>query len=469
MQKILFLTLMSMAFFIIEMPNDVMASQSDDDFTPADYIKSQAGNSAAGFDPADEMYIKADTDHYWKGRYSNGRIFSEYIANELAGDYDNLQNYAVGGTMSGVMTGVKDESDERSNWSEWLKGWGGVQQTERFVEDVDGQADPDGLYIIEVGGNDNYAIEDLGKERTAELSGDYTLEMIKNLVDNGAKYILLPNVYKDGHKDSNDIDDMRNKQVDENIKNYLADESTPDDVEIVYGDSDRLRENIEEQGYEKFGYKSMGFYMISDWAPAYGYGLVSEDNSDIFPTSAEEDDYDGYDNYSTDSEYYNPEAADWEPNDFYTYDEYHLTNRSQKHKATYLLNSDIESEDGTFQKVYNDEISPFAEAIDEGTIPAEYSKIYTFGASSIDSGRALEVTTDLVENRGIPQNSSYTVTPGDNLWNIAKENYSGALTNKRTMQYTENIYQVNQDQIQDPNLIYPNQTIILPTVNDSAE
>jgi len=108
MQKILFLTLMSMAFFIIEMPNDVMASQSDDDFTPVNHIKSQAGNSAAGFDPADEMYIKADTDHYWKGRYSNGRIFSEYIANELAGDYDNLQNYAVGGTMSGVMTGVKD-------------------------------------------------------------------------------------------------------------------------------------------------------------------------------------------------------------------------------------------------------------------------------------------------------------------------------------------------------------------------
>lgn len=469
MQKIMLLTLMSMVFFIMETPTDVIASQSGDDFTPVDTIKSQAGNSAAGFDPVDDMYIKADTDHYWKGRYSNGRIFAEYIANELAGDYDNLQNYAVGGTMSGVMTGKKDENDERSNWSEWLKGWGGVQQTETFVEDVDGNADPDGLYIISIGGNDSYAAEELGEERAAELAGNYTVEMIENLVESGAKYILLPNITEDNHGDSDDFGDVRNKQVNKNVKTYLDKASTPEDIEVIYGANDRLSENIDEQGHENFGYKSMGFYLISDWAPAYGYGLASEDNSDIFPTSTEEDDYGGYDNYSTDSEYYNPEAADWEPNDFYTYDEYHLSNRSHKHQATYLLDSDIESEDGTFEKVYNGNVSPFGKALNEGNIPSEYSKVYTFGDSSIDSGRGLEVTTELVENRGVPKNSTYTVLPGDNLWNIAKENYSGELTNKQTMHYTQNIYQVNQDKIQDPNLIYPNQTIMLPTLNNSAD
>lgn len=465
-KNFLFVLIVVLLFFIMKSP-EVMASQPAEDFDPADAIKSQKEEPAAGFDPVDEMYIKADKDHYWQGRYSNGRIFSEYIANELAGDYANLQNYAVGGTMSGVMTGTKGEEDERTNWSTWLKGWGGVQQTERFLEDVDGQADPDGLYMIEVGGNDNYAVEDLGKERTAELSGDYALEMIQNLVESGAKYILLPNVVEDNRTDVTNVDDMRNQKVVKKIEGYLAKDSTPNDVEVIYGDSDRLRENIDEQGYEKFGYKSMGFYMISDWAPAYGYGLVSEDNSDVFPTNEKEDSYGGYDNYSTDSKYYNPHATDWEPDDFYTFDEYHLSNRSQKHKATYLLNSDIATDDGEFEKVYNGEVSPFAEAMKEGTVPSKYSKVYTFGASSIDSGRALEVTTELVKNRGVPKKSSYTVKPGDNLWTISKENYAGDLTDTRIMQLIQAVYQDNMDQIQDPNLIYPNQTFTLPTISSS--
>ncbi|UOQ92244.1 SGNH/GDSL hydrolase family protein [Halobacillus shinanisalinarum] len=426
-----------------------------------------ASQSAPGFDPADGMYIKADTEHYWKGRYSNGRVFSEYIANELAGDYGNLTNYAVGGAFTGVMTGTKGSADERSNWSPWLKGWGGVQQTERFLADMNGQADPKALYIISVGGNDAYAVENLGAERAAELSSDFALKMVQNLVEGGAKYILLPNRFVDQRTDLTSFDDMRNQQVVQKIEAYLALDTTPDDVEVIYGYNQRLRANIEEQGFEKFGYKSMGFYMISDWVPAYGYGLVSEDNSDIFPTNDKEDIYGGYDNYSTDSKYYKPEAAGWEPDDFYTYDEYHLSSRSQKHMATYLLNSDITTDDGIFKKVYNGKVSDFAEAIADGTIPSEYTTVYTFGDSSIDTGRGLEVTTELVENRGKPKESSYTVQPGDNLWNISKENYHGDQTNAQSVREVEAIYQANQDQIQNPNLIYPNQTIKLPTMSGS--
>src|SRR5699024_2312076 len=337
MKKNLFLILASACLLFTIQSKEVMAAN----FDPAEAIKSHGGSPVKGFDPVDEMYIKADKDHYWEGRYSNDRIFSEYIANELAGDYENLQNYAVGGTMSGVMNGTTGEADERSNWSSWLKGWGGVQQTETYLQEEDGEADPDGLYMIEVGGNDNYMVEDLGEEETAELSGEYAFEMVQNLVENGAKYILLPNVSEDNPDKAEDVDEMRNQQVVQKIEDYLAKDSTTDEVEVIYGDSDQLRDNIEEQGYEKFGYKSMGFYMISDWAPAYGYGLASEDNSDIFPTNNEEDSYGGYENYSTDSDYYTPEAADWEPDDFYTFDEYHLSGRSQKHKATYLLDSDI--------------------------------------------------------------------------------------------------------------------------------
>src|SRR5699024_124406 len=109
----------------------------------------------------------------------------------------------------------------------------------------------------------------------------------------------------------------------------------------------------------------------------------------------------------------------------------------------------------------------FAEAIDEGTIQSEYSKVYTFGDSSIDSGCGMEVTSDLEENRGARKASSDTVESGDNLWTIAEENYDGELTDARIMQYVQAIYEENHDHIQDPDLIYPDQTFKLPTVNVS--
>lgn len=358
-----------------------------------------ATQPAEGFDPADGMYVKAESKYYWEGRYSDGRVFAEYLANELAGDYENLTNYAVGGAFTGVLTGTEDATDERSNWSTWLKGWGGVQQTERFLADVNGQADPKALYIISVGGNDAYAITDLGVERAAELSSDYALEMVQNLVEGGAKYILMPNRYVDKRGNLTSFNEMRNQQVVQKIEDYLALDTTPNDVEVIYGHNQLLRDNIEKHGFEKFGYKSMGFYLISDFVPAYGYGLASEDNSDIFPTNEAEETYGGYALYSTDSKYYTPEAAGWEPEDFYTYDEYHLSSRSHKHMATYLLNSDITTDDGDFEKVYKGRISPFARAIVTKTIPSKYTTVYTFGDSSIDSGRGLEVTTELVKNR----------------------------------------------------------------------
>lgn len=427
-----------------------------------------AAQPAEGFDPADEMYIKADTAHYWKGRYSNDRVFSEYIANELAGDYENLTNYAVGGSFTGVMKGTAGATDERSNWSSWLRGWGGVQQTERFLADVNGQADPKALYIVSVGGNDAYSVEDLGAERAAKLSSDFALKMVQNLVEGDAKYILLPNRFMDERTGLTGFEDRRNQQVVQKIEDYLALDTTPDDVEVIYGHNQQLHANMEKQGFKKFGYKSKGFYMISDWAPAYGYALASEDNSDIFPNNDAEDVYGGYDNYSTDSKYYDSDAAGWEPDDFYTYDEYHLSGRSQKHLATYLLNSDITTDDGVFKKVFNGKESNFAKAIADETIPSEYTKVYTFGDSSIDTGRGLEVTTELVKNRGIPKKSPYTVKPGDNLWTIAKKNYEGIQNNTQIARESLAIYQANRDQIQNPNLIYPNQIITLPKMNDSS-
>lgn len=60
------------------------------------------------------------------------------------------------------------------------------------------------------------------------------------------------------------------------------------------------------------------------------------------------------------------------------------------------------------------------------------------------------------ETSQAPQQSTYTVKSGDCLWNIAKK-YLGDGS-----RYTE-IYELNKDKITNPNLIYPNQVLTLPS------
>ncbi|PIC70831.1 hypothetical protein CSV77_05845 [Sporosarcina sp. P16b] len=436
-----------------------------------------AAQPAEGYDPEDGIYVKAESEYYYNGRYSNGRVFPEYLAKELTGDYDNLTNYAVGGAFSGVLFGTEGSEDERSNYSTFLKGWSADQQVKTFLAEHNGKIDPDALYIISVGGNDGYAVEDLGVDRTAELASDFSLKMVQNLLEGGARYILLPNRYEDDRKGLTEFEDIRNQQTVQKINDYLALDSTPDDVHVLYGHNQQLKENIDEQGFEKFGYKSMGFYLISDWVPAYGYAVASEDNSDVFPTTENEETYGGYGLYSTDSKYYTPETAGFEPNDFYLYDEYHVSNKTHRHMAAYLLNTDIETEDGQFKNIYNGEPNPFAEALADGTIPSKYSTVYTFGDSSIDSGRGLSITTELVNNRDKQTSTSseesqqqnplaYTVKRGDNLWTIIKTHYPNIQTNTEISRQVQEVYDANKHQIAHPDLIYPNQTFTLPAAND---
>jgi len=55
-----------------------------------------------------------------------------------------------------------------------------------------------------------------------------------------------------------------------------------------------------------------------------------------------------------------------------------------------------------------------------------------------------------------PKNASYTVKRGDCLWNIAKKELGDGSRWKE-------IYELNQDKIKNPNLIYPDQSLTLPS------
>lgn len=60
------------------------------------------------------------------------------------------------------------------------------------------------------------------------------------------------------------------------------------------------------------------------------------------------------------------------------------------------------------------------------------------------------------EGTNVPSKSSYTVVSGDCLWNIAKK-YLGDGSRWKE------IYELNTDKIQNPNLIYPGQELVMPS------
>ncbi|HWQ79774.1 MAG TPA: S-layer homology domain-containing protein [Anaerovoracaceae bacterium] len=352
-----------------------------------------AGAPAEGYELYDGKYVKAESGYYWQGRYSDGRLFSEYLAKELTGDFDNLVNYAVGGAFSGVLTGSAEDGTDRSNWSTWLKGWGGIDQTERFLGDVNGLADPDALYVISVGANDSYTEGTLGLEGSVQKSASNIVTMIDNLAKAGATDFIVMLQDTTPGKTESDFTKAHRAAAQKAVSDYIAGHK---DYNIVMVDTDYLYRNMEGHGKEAYGFKTWGFYQISDWVPAYGYAYAADDNSKILPTNAAEDIY-GYGYYySTDSAYYTPEVKDYAVDEFLYYDEYHLASKTQKHKATYILNKDIDTDNGVFKKVYDGTPSAFAES---PMAKKTYSTVYTFGDSTIDSGRALEVTSRLVNAR----------------------------------------------------------------------
>ena len=114
---------------------------------------------------------------YWQGRFCNGPVWVEYLAEDLgmAGLEDN---YAVGGAATGT------ENDSAP--------FGGVQnQIARYVSSHPG--DPDALYILWAGHNDVMLALTTGRYDPSQIVPN-TINNIRTLWAAGARHILVVNL-----------------------------------------------------------------------------------------------------------------------------------------------------------------------------------------------------------------------------------------------------------------------------------
>lgn len=138
---------------------------------------SDNGNLAsltAGFYPADP---------YWEGRFSNGPVAAEYMAQSLELD---LVDYA----FAGAKTGQDAYGRDSVGWWIGFNGTGMKGQVGLFMADLNGaQADPNALYGVWGGPND-FAEGGM----TIDRSVGNLAEIIVGLYSLGARNFFVPNM-----------------------------------------------------------------------------------------------------------------------------------------------------------------------------------------------------------------------------------------------------------------------------------
>src|SRR5215471_4598683 len=126
---------------------------------------------------------------YANGRFSNGSLWVEYLADDLGTPLVPGDNYAVAGAMTG-----------HGNSNDGFLGliYPGLQdELAAFVAtEPPGGADPQALYIIWAGANDIFvALASQGDLEAAIRDGvANTIHAVQLLRGNGAQHIMVPNI-----------------------------------------------------------------------------------------------------------------------------------------------------------------------------------------------------------------------------------------------------------------------------------
>jgi len=125
---------------------------------------------------------------YYDGRYSNGPVTAEYLANAIlpgGGNSTNFQDYAVAGSTTGI--GNVGDSGSATSLGLGLPGMA-EQFVAYFASSVGTTPSPNALYMIWGGGND------LNNGGVAITAADNIATYVNELLASGAKYILVPNL-----------------------------------------------------------------------------------------------------------------------------------------------------------------------------------------------------------------------------------------------------------------------------------
>jgi LysM repeat protein len=94
------------------------------------------------------------------------------------------------------------------------------------------------------------------------------------------------------------------------------------------------------------------------------------------------------------------------------------------------------------------------------TVSIKLKQYRPFGTKIVKVANNTASVTEQRETANSPapkRDETYTVKKGDCLWNIAKKFYGNG------SKYTK-IYEANKDKITNPNLIYPNQVLVIPAL-----
>jgi phospholipase/lecithinase/hemolysin len=125
---------------------------------------------------------------FWNGRFSNGKLWVEYLADSLQMPIRPEDNYAVAGATTGRLN---------ANNGRGGRNYAGLQDEIDAFQTAHTQADSvDALFVVWAGANDFFAAISLGVPPQVLVSnGVYNTSMaIVRLKQSGAQHILVPNV-----------------------------------------------------------------------------------------------------------------------------------------------------------------------------------------------------------------------------------------------------------------------------------
>lgn len=115
---------------------------------------------------------------YFEGRFSNGPVWTEYLANDLGLSPQQQTNYAFGGANTG------------NNNTPGVQGLPGLQQQIDSYKATNTSADPNALYVVWAGANDYLS----GNTTNPDVPVNNLSTAVNSLADLGAKNIMVVNL-----------------------------------------------------------------------------------------------------------------------------------------------------------------------------------------------------------------------------------------------------------------------------------